>query len=162
MQYPLRELFKAANVYYPITLEGGLTYSGGSVTTLKDNVDAWLAGYTPNPKPEFVPINIGRNAPWSKTDLEYVMDAVHVKWPSAKILVALIWWRGGSALYNPVNTDIAAAVAARSPWAATGADERIFLEGGDDGVLETVEGTHYTVFGAAQAAAAWKVAMGFW
>lgn len=146
-------------LYDRITANSTLAVSGSTTTTLKNGVDSWLAGYTPSPTPEFVLINIGRNG-WIKSDVAYVVDAIHVKWPNAHVLLCRIWSTiSASPTIN--NVDIPDLISTRSSWLFLGPDERVFLEGGDNGALETYDGTHYTAFGAQQAAAAWKIAMGF-
>lgn len=136
-----------------------LAQSGQTVTGIKNLVDAWLASHTAIIPPQFALINLGANG-WVKADMAYIMDALHAQWPATRVLLARVSSRGAA---NPFydDTDIPDLISTRTTWAGLGPDERVFLQGVDNFTSETYDGQHYSLFGAQQAAAAWKVAMGF-
>lgn len=113
-------------------------------------------------------VNLGANdvaalpaeATW-KADMGAILDGYHAKWPNGKAYVMRPWVRGEAADCNTLAAWIADVVAARSTWAFVGPDERVFLEGGDDGATYTSDGVHPNAAGAALTAAQWKAAMGY-
>jgi hypothetical protein len=93
--------------------------------------------------------------------LEYVLDALHAKYPQAAVYVARPW-RQGAEFVAPTNdwaTRIGVVVAARS-WAHLGHDERVWLEGGDDGATMSVDGVHYSAAGIIECAHQWATVLG--
>jgi lysophospholipase L1-like esterase len=98
-------------------------------------------------------------AQWN-SDLAYVLDAIHTWRPDIRVGVALPWVRGRLAECNTLAGRIATVVGARA-WAFIGPDERVYLEGGDDGVTYTTDGTHPNAAGYTLAAQLWLTAMGY-
>jgi len=99
-------------------------------------------------------------ATW-RSDLGYVLDAFHVKYPNARLYVTRPWRRGYAAGCNSLATWIAAELVARSAWAFVADDERGWMEGGDDGATMSIDGIHYSTAGQAAAAAQRKTALGY-
>jgi hypothetical protein len=94
--------------------------------------------------------------------LERVLDALHAKYPQAAVYVARPWRRGATLVEatNDWATRIAAVVAARA-WAHLGHDERVWLEGGDDGATMSSDGVHYSAAGITECANQWKTVLGY-
>lgn len=90
-----------------------------------------------------------------------VIDAMHAKAPNAKIGLAIAWRRGYNADADLAAGYIAEVVQGR-PWAYVGIDERVILQGVDDGVSETNanDGIHPTTAVYAVEANAWITIMG--
>jgi lysophospholipase L1-like esterase len=152
---------------YTLTLDSKGT-NGIDAATLATQVDADMADASRNPYVGLVLYNIGSNdsvslpaeATW-KANTAYILDALHAKWPNAKVGVARPWRRGFGAACNTLATWISDLVTARSAWALLGPDERVFLENGDDGVTYTADGIHPNVAGYALTSARWKTTMGY-
>lgn len=94
-----------------------------------------------------------------------ILDAIHVKWPSALVYVMRPWLHGNpSPSYdtecNTLAGWIASVIAARSAFAEVGPDERVWLKGSDDGATMTIDGTHYSVAGNAECTRQWTA--GLW
>lgn len=86
-----------------------------------------------------------------------VIDAIVAKWPEAVVYIMRPWRRGDTdGRWNTMAGWIDNIVAARPGVAILGPDERVWLEGGDDGATMTYDGVHYTTVGQAECAAQWK------
>lgn len=109
-----------------------------------------------------VSLGLPSQAQW-ESDLAYILDAFHTRWPAIKVYVMRPWLQGApwQAGCNTVAGWIANVVAARSSWASVGPDERVWLEGGDDGASMTEDGIHYSTAGNAECAAQWKTTLGY-
>jgi hypothetical protein len=124
---------------------GGLT-----IATLQARIDSDLALLLWGGNYGYALITIGANdvsalpseAGWN-SNLAYVLDAIHTWAPQARVGVALPWRRSYLAECNTLAGRIASVIGTRS-WAFIGPDERIYLEGGDDGAAETADGIHPT------------------
>lgn len=134
-----------------------LATSGWTSTQLKNAVDAWLATYSSVVAPAWVLINIGANG-WVEADVQYTLDAIHAAWPNAQARLTGVWKNTG---IQVSAAQIASACTGRTAWCAMGADEFVYLKGSDNGASETYDGQHYSAFGARQAAAAWRTALGY-
>jgi lysophospholipase L1-like esterase len=122
--------------------------------------------------PEFVVVNLGTNdvepnaaplveATW-EADYAYILDAIHTKWPNAKVYCARTWRRYNNGDQTAMDdTWIPAVLSTRSTWADVGIDERVILEGGDNGVTYTSDGIHPNAAGYALMAAGWQSVMGY-
>jgi lysophospholipase L1-like esterase len=145
-----------------------LALSGLTISGLQSVIDSWLAGFTPQYDPPFVLFNMGANdvvgtwpeATW-KANLAYILDAIHTKFPRAVIYQMRSWRRGYATESDTIATWAADVRATRAPWAVTGPDERVFLEGGDDGATYTVDGVHPNAAGYALTADQWIAALGY-
>ena len=144
----------------------GISRGGATTITFATTVDADIAACVG--VPHYVLINLGANDVGAamvendvKTAYGYILDAYHTAWPRAWIGVMQVWRRDCDDNCDLFNSWLGTIVAARSSWAHLGPDERIFLEGGDDGATYTVEGVHPNAAGYALTAAGWKTAMGY-
>lgn len=117
--------------------------------------------------PDYVLINLGANdmvalpteAQWTG-DLGYIVDAMHRRWPLARVLLMRPWRRSFETAADTLAAWITETIATR-PWCALGPDEQVFLKGDDNGASLTVEGVHPNHAGHLATAAAWQAAMGF-
>jgi len=139
-----------------------------TVTSMKPLIDADLAANT-NPFVQFAVVNLGANdvvaglpaeAAW-EADLGYILDAIKVKWPAAKVYVMRPWRRYYAAGCNTLAGWIATVVGARAAWAFVGPDERVFLENGDNGATYTDDGVHPNAAGYSLTAAQWIAVLGY-
>lgn len=116
--------------------------------------------------PEAVLFNLGTNdfGSWGtggfpeqwEARLGAVLDAIHAKWASAIVYVAIPAAKSASAgAVAGVAAAIGRQVAARALYCRIGHDERSWLEGGDDFATMTSDGTHYSVAGARELATIW-------
>jgi hypothetical protein len=145
----------------------GMLAKGGMRTeTLADRINADLA-VMPNESSDFtvrrILVNMSINdaappmlaeADW-KTDAAYILDAFHAKYPSASVYLMRFWGRNLGTNCNTLATWQATVQTARSTWCFLGPDERVWLEGGDDGVTMTTDGLHYSAAGKAEAVDQW-------
>lgn len=143
-----------------------LSLGGRTVATGADEIDAELDASSISP--QYVLANLGANdvslglpteATW-KADYQYILDAIHTKWPSAKIYMMRPWRQTYDTECNTLAGWIADLVAANS-YCYTGPDERVFLENGDDGATYTRDGIHPNAAGYALTAAQWQSAIGY-
>lgn len=91
------------------------------------------------------------------TKYQTIIDAMHTKWPLAKIGIMQVWARTYPHLDLMNDTYIPQVITGRA-WATIAGDERDFLEGGDDGVTYTSDGVHSNAAGeflTAQVCKAW-------
>lgn len=93
-------------------------------------------------------------ATW-KADYLDILDRFHAAWPDAVVYLSRPWVRTPTTNLNTVAGWIADIQAARSTFVELGPDERVWLEGGDDGATNTTDGVHYSAAGQIAAAAAW-------
>jgi lysophospholipase L1-like esterase len=112
--------------------------------------------------PDKILFNLGANdvaalpaeATW-KADMGTILDAMNAKWPSAQIYIMRPWKRDEAADCNSLATWIGDIVTARSTYCHLGPDERVFLEGGDDGATYTADGIHPNAAGYTLTANQW-------
>jgi lysophospholipase L1-like esterase len=140
--------------------------AGYTVASMQALVDADLAavGYTP----KHILVNLGANDVTAmpveadyKTNLAYILDAFHAKWPSARVWVMQPWRRTFDANSDTLATWNAAVLAdGRSAWAHAGPNERVFLKGADNGVTYTTDGCHPNAAGYTLTAEQWLSALG--
>jgi lysophospholipase L1-like esterase len=144
---------------YTIAANGRTAASGAA------EIDAELAASSANPG--YILFNLGvtdvdalpAEATW-KANIGYILDAMHAKWPSAKIYMMRVWRRDYGSECNTLDGWIDAIIAARD-YCYTGPDERVFLENGDDGATYTTDGIHPNAAGYALTAAQWQTVMGY-
>lgn len=140
--------------------------SGSTVAIRQGTIDSDLSGLTGTPT--HILSNLGANdaaslpaeATW-KANYLYILDAMHTKWPGATIYVTRPWRRNYGANCNTLAGWIADIVAARTSFLRLGDDERVWLEGGDDGATNTSDGTHYSAAGVLVAATQRQAIMGW-
>lgn len=94
-----------------------------------------------------------------KTSLAYCLDAIHAKFPNAKIFISDSWQRGADAASDTMALYRDEVIATR-PWCYTGPDERIYLKSDDDGHEYTVDGVHPNGWGYIAMAKAWEASLG--
>lgn len=95
-------------------------------------------------------------------DMNYILDAMHVKFPSARILLMRVWSSGApSGGVSMLDDTIYPALVATRPYCALGPDERVFLKGSDNGATYTADGIHPNHAGYVLTAAQWQTAMGY-
>lgn len=131
------------------------TTSGATVASYRADLAARLALSTVSPR--FILANFGANdvaalpaeATW-EADYLAVIDGFVAKWPTAKFVITRPWRRGYATECNTLATRIDHIVAARPDVAFVGDDERVWLEGGDNGATMTIDGTHYSAAGDAE------------
>lgn len=151
---------------------------GSTVHVMKQGIDAFLAAAAP-PSPPTAPIyvmaNLGTNeisgaggggpslppeATW-EGDYEYIIDAIHTKWPQCKFYMMKPDFRGSDPTkVASIHSWIDVIVAARPGIAFAGPNESVWLENGDNYATYTVDGTHYSPAGNSAAALQWKAALG--
>jgi lysophospholipase L1-like esterase len=146
------------STYYELVTRFGVT--GSTAAEMHTYVDANLAAVTGTA--DIITINLGANdvsalpaeATW-KADMTAIVDALRAKWSAATIYIARPWRRDYGTECNTLATWIAAIVATYPSNVYVGMDERVWLEGGDDGATMTTDGIHYSAAGQTAAAAAW-------
>lgn len=144
--------------------------SGRTVATTLSAINTMLAGMPAFPSSVFdlrVLINLGVNditgglpveATWNANYLA-ILDAIHTKWPTAKVYLMRPWLQGFDTDADTVAARIALIIAARSSFVSNGPDERIWLKGSDNGVTNTVDGTHYSQAGNAACVVQWAAVL---
>jgi len=142
---------------------------GWTVAMFKASIDTDLAAKTA--VPDYILFNLGANdiqpladpviqATW-ESDLGYILDAMHTKWPRTKIYVAKVWRRYNNGQMADLNdTWIPNVLSTRNTFAFAGIDERTFLPSTDNGITYTVDGIHPNRLGYTLTAAEWKTAIG--
>lgn len=95
------------------------------------------------------------------TDYGYILDAIHVKWPSAQVYVAKPWAADGDADANTIAGWIDAVLLTRSAWAHAGHDERVWAKGADNGATMMWDGIHYSTAGTVECARQWRAILGY-
>jgi hypothetical protein len=150
------------------TVAGILARGGLTMSELRGFIDADLAAMTDDAvfAPKVVLVNATVNSigavglQW-QTDLAYIVDAMHTKYPSALVYIAKPWRQGYDAQCDTLAGYIDTIIAARAGWAFAGHDERVWLKGADDGATMTYDGIHYTAVGNTEAASQWQTALGY-
>ena len=155
---------------YSLHTSTGFAADGATIATIAAIVDAQLADASGSAN--IALINLGANdvvslpaeATW-KANLTYVIDALLVKWPNVSVYVARPWRRNYATECDTLASWIAAVVGTYPSGVAVGMDERVWLEGGDDGATMTADGIHYGTAGQTAAAVQWEavlVGSGVW
>lgn len=146
----------------------GWAVGGATAASIKAGIDANIAlhaSVTGLTRSVFL-VNIGANdmgateSQW-KADYQYIIDALVAKWPDAEIFLAKPWRRGYATECTALAGWIDALVAANPTTCFLGHDERVWLEGGNDGTTMTTDGIHYSAAGQAECANQWKTILGY-
>ena len=142
-----------------------IAYSGYTTAQIKAIIDAQLALKTGTPAHVLVNLTVNDFAgirattlgevAWS-ADMAYIASAINTKYPSAKIWFMLPWKQGYDTEADTYAGWLGTFIASRSNYCFTGADERVFLKGADDGATMTSDGVHPTEAGHSATAAAWR------
>lgn len=155
---------------FPLRLAAG----GATARYFAINIDAMIALHPG--RADYILINLGVNDvngdtqdvlrdgtgdAW-KADMDYVLDALHAAYPDALIYMMRVWKRGDATVQSKLDfiddVMLPAFVAAR-PYCHLGPDERVFLEGGDDGVTYTTDGIHPNEAGYTLTAQQWAAVL---
>lgn len=144
--------------YQSVTTATGIP--GATVASAKATVISAIAAATRDA--HVCTINYGASdvaslpveATW-KADMQAVVDAVRAKWAGCRVFIARPWRRDYGDECDTLAGWIDDIVATYASGVYVGIDERVWLEGGDDGATMTVDGIHYSVAGQTAGAAAW-------
>lgn len=146
----------------------GWAVGGATAASLKAGIDTEIALHSVTPLERNVFLsNIGANdsgspnrAQW-KSDYQYIIDAIVAKWSDAQIYLAKPWRRNNDIACDSLAVWIDELVASNSTTCHAGHDERVWLEGGDNGATMTTDGVHYSMTGQAECANQWKTILGY-
>lgn len=146
-----------------------LAVGGASTTTRAAAIDADLAAYSSAQTPvQCVLVNLGVNdigetESTFKTNMAYIVDAYHVKFPLADVYITKVWRRGYDTACDTKAGWIDDLVADRAGWCFVGVDERGAggIESTDDGATYTTDGVHYSDTGQTLVANLWKTVLGY-
>lgn len=148
---------------------GWLATNGVTVAGRASTVAADLAAVTV--VPAVVMFNLGSNdayvgdaaeaneAYW-KTQANALFDALHAKWPNARIYYSETWRRGYDTESDRLATWYAAVVAGRS-YVTLCDNERDWMKGADDGATMSWDGIHFSVAGSTHKARLAAGCLGF-
>lgn len=145
-------------------IPGVLGRNGATIASMKATVDADLAQMTDPTDMRYVLVNLGVNdfgampsEAQQQADLGYILDALHTKYPSAVIAVAIPWGTGYDAASDTLAGRIATVLSTRSAWARQGHDERAWFK--PNVGTYSADGVHYNAAGNTAAAAAWRASL---
>jgi len=147
---------------YPLRIATG----GATVASRAGTIAADLAAAIGTP--EYILCNLGANdvaslpaeATW-KANYQTIINAARAKWGSVKIYIMLPWRRNYATECNSLATWIADLVTSNPGVVYAGPDERVFLEGGDDGATYTGDGIHPNAAGYTLTGTQWRTVLGF-
>lgn len=138
-------------------------YNGQTLAQLVAHLSADIAALNEG-TPTYWLLNVGANdvvslpaeATW-KANLRTYLQTVHTALPDCLIYIMQVWRRNEAADCDTLDGWIVDVVAEAEflSYAFVGPDERVFLEGGDDGVTNTSDGIHPNAAGAILTAQAW-------
>lgn len=138
--------------------------AGATVATTKNVIDAKLATYGSQKKLALINLGVNDGIPdettW-KTNYQYIIDAINVKWPDAKIYIAYPWKSGFETQATTQHGWIDDLIAANPGVVFSGHDEAVWLKGSDDGATMTTDGVHYSDAGKAEIVNQWITALGY-
>lgn len=145
---------------------GAYALGGGTTANIASGIDAYLASLIDAwINPDFVLVNVGSNdinsiggsldeSAW-QASADYILSAVHTRFPSAQIGLACPIVLDNSTGTNTFCGWVTTAIASHSAYTFAGPDERAFLPG------HLSDNTHPDASGYALTAAAWQAAMGY-
>jgi hypothetical protein len=142
---------------------------GTDIAEAATAIDGWLAGHTLNPNKDRnvflinlgILVSAGETETSFKTNYLYIIDAIVAKYPNAQIYLSRPWSSAQPARCNIMAGWIADIVSSRSTNALLGDDERVWLEGGDNGATNTYDGLHYSAAGHAAKVVAVRAVLGY-
>jgi hypothetical protein len=128
------------------------------------NIDASIASQPSNHVIALLSLGVNdfnsiTEATWI-SQYQYIVDAIHTRWPAVQIYIMRPWKRDYDAAADTVAGWIDTIVASRS-FLHLGPDERVWLKGADNGATNTYDGVHYSAAGEAACAAVWKTVLGY-
>lgn len=89
-----------------------------------------------------------------------ICDLCHSNYPTSKMYLMRVWKRNDTNNYtaklNLIDDTLLPQVISSRPWCFLGPDERVFLQGSDNGTNETTDGLHPSTLGQSLTANAWK------
>lgn len=95
-------------------------------------------------------------------DYESMIDQLHTAFPAAVVYITRPWRRTlPMATWNNVAAAIDTIIADYPGLVSAGDDERVWLEGGDNGVTMTSDGTHYSAAGQVEKKNQMMTVLGF-
>lgn len=95
-----------------------------------------------------------------KANTEYIIDALHRKYPSALLWLTRVWGRNYDSECDLLATWIVDLHALKT-FTRLGPDERIVIKAEDNGVTNTTDGLHYSIAGDAAWAAEFAILLGY-
>lgn len=148
---------------------GSIADNGKTVLTRQDTVDADLAATLGTP--DAILFNLGSNdaffgITWPdyeinwKADLAYIWDAMHTKWPNARIYYTEAWRQG----FDSESDTLAgwyATVAAGRDYVHLCDNERSWVKGADDGATMFWDGIHFSKAGIVEKARLAAACLGY-
>lgn len=171
LQVALMNAVEATN-YHPVRALTDLAHGGLTAATWRNGTTGWngidteLAANNPAKPPAFVFVNIGTNevpslpveATW-KADFAYSLDAIHTKWPNARVMVELVWRETYDTQCDTLATWTQDVLSTRS-WATAPIDERVYFAPNE--ATYSSDGAHLDLApGIAARAAQLQAAMGY-
>lgn len=147
--------------------------SGATVITTLAQLPGRIsaAGFEP-PAVQRVLINLGVNDAFDpltpaqrivwEDNYKAIIDTLTAAYPLAQVYIARPWKRGFTAgKADGIAVAIDNIVADRPGVAYLGHDERVWLEGGDNGATNTYDGEHYSAAGNVAILPVWMSALGY-
>lgn len=139
-----------------------------TVADARNGIDGWLAERVAyDTYKDIFLINLGvaemsalpDSATWCDNYL-YIVNVIIAKYGDPEIRITYPWKRGATANANTVASRINSIIATDPVHLFAGDDERVWLEGGDDGATMTIDGVHYSAAGHAAKVTAVRAALG--
>lgn len=152
-----------------VNTPGALARGSHTVAELQDLIDQDLSVLTAFRPPYAVLINMGsvelvEGLPLQaafEADYAYILDAMHTKWPNAKLYCHRPWRQQEQADADTIATWIGNVLATRGTFAFLGPDEGTWAKGADDGATMMYDGLHYTHAGSVECHRQWRTILGF-
>lgn len=130
----------------------------------RTNIDAILAGTPATHHVSLCNLSVNDFGNFTQADwitaMNYILDAIHTKWPGITVYLMKPWKRGANAIADSFASWIDIIIASRA-FCHAGPDERSWLKGSDDGATMTIEGIHYSLAGQTECVAQWLTVLGF-
>lgn len=141
-----------------------IAHPGYTVAQGAAAIDADLAAKNAYYDPDYIFVDYGLNTIGAgmdeealATDYAYIIDALHTKWPNARVYCTRIWKNGFETYANIFDDEILPSiVATRASWAGLGIDKRDILN-----LTNSPDGTHQNFDGYKAIAAAWQAFLGY-
>jgi hypothetical protein len=148
-----------SQVSFQAELPENLAWSGRSAAQLKSSIDGWLAVHTYDAARDYLfLINIGANdiesdgspppveVTW-KADVQYIIDAVLVKFPGCKMILSKPSEATGDNNSAIVGGYIDDLIAANPGVCYEGDNELVWKKSTDNYATQTIDGQHYGTVG---------------